>query len=96
MEDNKNILNMKLEDEPFLNKKPNFGQNLIGLHNRGIYTLRDFINMDLKTVPNTATRNEFFRLIDILKYKYLGEALVCDVLLYKKYPVTYQEYLNLK
>lgn len=96
MEDNKNILNMKLEDEPFLNKKTNFGQNLIGLHNRGIYTLRDFINMDLKTVPNTATRNEFFRLIDILKYKYLGEALVCDVLLYKKYPVTYQEYLNLK
>ena len=34
--------------------------------------------------------------MDILKYKYLGEALVCDVLLYKKYPVTYQEYLNLK
>ena len=59
MEDNKNILNMKLEDEPFLNKKPNFGQNLIGLHNRGIYTLRDFINMDVRAVREE-TQQGFF------------------------------------
>ena len=80
MDDNK-TLEMRLEDEPFLNSKPNFGQNLIGLHNRGIYTLNDFITMDLKSIPNTATRNEFFRMIDILKCKYLGEDLVCDILL---------------
>lgn len=94
MDNNKDILNMRLEDETFLNTKPNFGQNLIGLHDRGIYTLRDFIYMDLKTISNTATRNEFFRLIDILKYKYLGEDLVCDVLLYRKYSLTYQEYVK--
>lgn len=38
MEDNKNILNMKLEDEPFLNKKPNFGQNLIA------YIIEEYIH----------------------------------------------------
>ena len=80
MDDNK-ALEMRLEDEPFLNSKPNFGQNLISLHNRGIYTLNDFITMDLKSIPNTETRNTFFRMIDILKCKYLGEDLVCDVLL---------------
>ena len=95
MDDNK-TLEMRLEDEPFLNSKPNFGQNLIGLHNRGIYTLNDFITMDLKSIPNTATRNELFRMIDILKCKYLREDLVCDVLLQKIYPATYKEYLKLK
>lgn len=95
MDDNK-TLEMRLEDEPFLNSKPNFGQNLIGLHNRGIYTLNDFITMDLKSIPDKTRRNEFFRMIDILKYKYLGEDLVCDVLLQKIYPATYDEYLKLK
>ncbi len=95
MDENK-ILEMRLEDEPFLNSKPNFGQNLISLHNRGIYTLNDFITMDLKTIPNRSRRNLFFRMIDILKYKYLGEDLVCDVLLQKIYPATYEEYLKLK
>ncbi len=80
MDDNK-TLEMRLEDEPFLNSKPNFGQNLIGLHNRGIYTIKDFINMNLKSIPSKATRNTFFRMIDILRCKYLGEDLVCDVLL---------------
>lgn len=95
MGDNK-TLEMRLEDEPFLNSKPNFGQNLIGLHNRGIYTLNDFINMDLKSIPDKERRNAFFRMIDILKCKYLGEDLVCDVLLQKVYPGTYEEYLKLK
>ncbi len=71
MDDNK-TLEMRLEDIPFLNSKPNFGQNLIGLHNRGIYTLNDFITMDLKSIPNTETRNTFFRMIDVLRCKYLG------------------------
>lgn len=95
MDENK-TLEMRLEDVPFLNSKPNFGQNLIGLHNRGIYTLNDFITMDLKSIPDKSRRNEFFRMIDILKYKYLGEDLVCDVLLQKIYPATYEEYLKLK
>ena len=91
MDDNK-TLEMRLEDEPFLNSKPNFGQNLIGLHNRGIYTLNDFITMDLKSIPYKPRREEFFRMIDILRCKYLGEDLVCDVILHRRYPLTYQEY----
>jgi len=94
--DKNKTLEMRLEDEPFLNSKPNFGQNLIGLHNRGIYTLNDFITMDLKSIPDMSRRNKFFRMIDILKCKYLGEDLVCDVLLQKIYPATYEEYLKLK
>lgn len=89
MDDNK-TLEMRLEDEPFLNSKPNFGQNLIGLHNRGIYTVNDFIAMDLKSIPDKVRRNEFFRMIDILRCKYLGEDLVCDVLL-KSHPAPIEE-----
>ncbi len=95
MNDNK-ALEMRLEDEPFLNSKPNFGQNLIGLHNRGIYTVNDFITMDLKLIPGRVRRNEFFRMIDILRCKYLGEDLVCDAILYQRYPLTYQEYVKNK
>lgn len=94
--DDKKTLEMRLEDEPFLNSKPNFGQNLIGLHNRGIYTLNDFITMDLKSIPYKPRREEFFRMIDILRCKYFGEDLVCDVIIHKKYPLTYQEYVKNK
>ena len=92
MDDNK-TLEMRLEDEPFLNSKPNFKQNLIGLHNRGIYTINDFITMDLKSIPDKIRRNEFFRLIDILKCKYLEEGLICDILL-KNYLEPIEEYFK--
>ena len=79
--DDKKILDMRLEDEPFLNSKANFYQNLIGLHNRGIYTVNDFINMDLKKIPEKRRRYEFLRIIEVLRYKYFGEDLTCDFLL---------------
>lgn len=77
-------LKTKLIDEKlFSQKEPLFFEHL---EQKGIYTVEDYINADIKRLALALRRrhlHEAYR--KILKYKYLGEPLVFDVLLEKKY-----------
>ena len=75
---------IKLQDEPvFLGRNSLFFQTL---NQKGIYTVEDYINADIEQImTSTQTRNKVRAYKRILKYKYLGEPLVVDVLLDKQY-----------
>lgn len=84
-------INTKLRDDKFLfpeeveNKKSNAsGIMVTALNKRGIESINDLINYD-QTQFNRFNAHYLSALIQILRYKYLGEPLVNDVLLESKY-----------
>lgn len=84
-------VNTKLRDDKFLfpnevdNKKSNASGIIVtALNKRGIETVNDLFNYD-QTQFNRLNAHYLGALIQILKYKYLGEELVNDVILEAKY-----------
>ena len=86
-------VNTKLRDDKFLfpnevdnNKRKSNASGIIvtALNKRGIETVNDLFNYD-QTQFNRLNAHYLGALIQILKYKYLGEELVNDVILEAKY-----------
>lgn len=82
-------LNTRLEDDKFLFPEGRKNGTTMGvlvksLNKMGIYTVGEFINCD----PTNIKGNNGYRLkrlIPVLRYKYLGEELINDVILEKEY-----------
>lgn len=84
-------VNTKLREDKFLfpeevdyKKKNGFGIMVTALNKKGIETIHDLINCD-STKFNRFHAHYFNALIQILRYKYLNEELVNDILLESKY-----------
>ena len=85
-------LNINLREDKFLfpdennNNGKNNGSGLIvaALNKRGIFTINDLINYD-QTKFSSNSAHYLRALIQILRYKYLGEELINDVLLESDY-----------
>ena len=84
-------INTKLREDPFLfpkevdNKKRNASGIIVtALNKKGIESIKDLITYD-QTKFNRFHAHYFNALIQILRYKYLNEELVNDILLESKY-----------
>lgn len=80
-------LNTKLEDEVLFSANESGCKRRVGiLKKKGIFTIEDFINTDIDSLISTKEiAIQFKALQKILRYKYLGETLVQDVILDNKY-----------
>ena len=59
----------------------------------GVYTIEDFLNMDISDFPG-ASMKTYFAVQQVFKCAYLGEDLVYDETIRKKYTVDYAGYLE--
>lgn len=81
-----NDINTKLEYDDFLHSNVNMDSKIRYLNGKKIYTVKDLIYCDQSQLP--ASNLQFYQaLIQVLRYKYLGEELPNDVILEKKYLV---------
>ena len=79
-------LKTKLSDESIFYKKVQSNIAINRLNSKGIHTVEDFINGDVeKMTTSPRTRKVFRALQKILRYKYLNEPLILDIILEKEY-----------
>lgn len=80
-----NIKN-RLEEELLFSEKLASTQTIKYLNNKGIYTIEEFINCNVDQTLSTSNSKEMYRAYQkILRYKYLREPLIVDVILERKY-----------
>lgn len=79
-------LKTELSKESIFIEKSQSVITINNLNKKGIYTIEDFINNDVEKITKTPTTRKTYRAIQkILRYKYLGEPLVLDIILDKEY-----------
>lgn len=75
----------RLEEEDIFAKRKKPAPVIDSLNKRGIYTVEDYINYDVEqNFYDSVRRKEFRAFQKILRYKYLGEPLLLDVILEKE------------
>ncbi len=86
-------VNINLKDDTFFfsdGKENNYKKNnaskllILSLNKKGIYTVNDLINID-QTKFNKSNAHYLRALVQIMRYRYLGEELINDVLLENEY-----------